>query len=149
MNQVENDTLRSSMENCLGINITEQTEPVIWSLVISVILLACTSFIKYRTDRRNNNKDLWMYMFEFPIDLGAAAISVVVAYNYMVQNIQYFVVFLLVEIFVILIDASIRNHTIDDLNDDNIEFSRLCFIVLGMFLLVLIPAFVTFKNILS
>lgn len=124
------------------------TGPVLASIAFAVVLLAFTSFLKYRIDKRNKQVDYWNYYLEFPIDVGSILISVLVVFNYLVSDVQYLMIALIVELLGMSKSMSLRNVAIETLTDDNINIKDLRTTLIKESLFVVIPALITFVIIL-
>lgn len=122
--------------------------PVLASIAFAVSLLALTSFLKYRVDKRNKAVDNWNYYLEFPIDVGTILVSVLVAFNYLVSDVQYLLIAIIVEIYAMSRSMSLRNITLETLTEDNIDVKSLRETLIKEVAYVVIPALVTFVIIL-
>lgn len=143
---IEITTISNQFETCKN---PCDNMPVIYSLALSVFLLLVVSYQKYHIDRKNDVSDYWQFFLEVPIDLGNVAISVLVTYYFLVQDINVIFLFVFIELFVMLISMTLRNTSISLLCEDNIIVRKIFFKVCLEFLLVLTPIVVLFILILK
>ena len=114
---------------------TNYVMPVVYSLAISVMILLIISYLKYHMDKNNNGCDYWQFFLELPIDLGNIAISVLVAYHYMVHDVKCVVIAILIELFMMLICMTMRNKAILLLYEDTISVWKIFLFVSIEFIL--------------
>lgn len=122
--------------------VNNNVEPVIQTLVLSVILLLVVSTIKYHVDKKNEGKDYWNFFLEFPIDLGLVFISLFVSYYYLVSNINWLLIIAFFEVFVIIIGSICRRCAQDKFlsTDTKIKVLSILGLLALEFLIIVAPA---------
>ena len=100
-------------------------------------------------DKKSTYNHYWQFFLEIPIDLGNVAISVLIAYYFLVQDVTYIILAVLIELLAMIISISLRNTAVTMLDEDKINKRNVFFRISGEFFLVLIPALVSFFLILK
>lgn len=123
--------------------------PISYSLVLSVVLLLIVSYLKYHIDKKNTAIDYCLFFLEIPIDLGNVIISVFIAYYFLVNNVNVIFIAVFAEILLMLICMTLRNTKMDLLNADEIKKWKIVLYCCSEFVLVTIPAIISYIWILN
>lgn len=147
--QIESVTLKHIPNQSSTNSADENFTPVSYSLVLSVVLLLIVSYLKYHTDKKNTAIDYCLFFLEIPIDLGNVIISVFISYYFLVDNVNLIFIAVFAEIFLMVICMTLRNTKIEMLSADEIKKKKIITYCCVEFILVTIPAIVSYIWILN
>lgn len=114
------------------------------TLIVSILLLLVVSILKYHLEHRNKEKDYWAFGLELPIDVGTVLMSVFITFHYLVDNINWFLALILLQIGTMVVSIILRNRALDDYVqvDTSLQAKTLRWYVIIESVLVLIPSII-------
>lgn len=118
---------------------------VLQTLGISILIITIVSYIKYHADKRNDKQEYLKFFIELPIDIGAVFISLFLSYYFLVNNINWIFIFVLAEVFAILLGSTIRNTLMENIinTDSQFDISKYFWQLSLSIVIIVLPAIVS------
>lgn len=101
-----------STQNVADNTVVNHIGPIIETLCVSLLLLLLVSVLKYHIEHKNESVDYWHFGLELPIDIGTVLISVFISYNYLVSNINCFLILLFLQLGAMVAEMILRNKAL-------------------------------------
>ena len=101
-----------STQNVTDNIVVNNIGPIIETLGVSLLLILLVSVLKYHIEHKNEKTDYWQFGLELPIDIGTVLISVFISYNYLVSNINCFLILLFLQLCAMVAEMILRNKAL-------------------------------------